>query len=406
MAAKKTAKTKTTAAAKAKKAPTPAHHAYETECVHRGVKVDTLYKSATTPIYPTSTFEFAEPGKAGPYDYTRSGNPTRSALEANLAQLEGGTSARATCTGMSAISTLTYMWKAGDHIITGNDIYGGTHRLFTTLCPRHGVEVSFVNMRDPKVVEKAIKKNTKAIWIETPSNPLLNIVDLEAIAKIAKKHKLMTFIDNTFLGPMLQKPFDYGIDVIVHSTTKYINGHSDVVGGAIITRDKKIDQEVAFLVNALGTACSPWDAFLVLRGVKTMPMRMKAHVENAAAIAEYLDGHKKVAHVYYPGLKTHPEHELAKRQMLGMGGMVSFDIKGGLKAGEKFVGALEIFTLAESLGGVESLIEMPYTMSHTSMSVAARREAGIKPGNIRCSIGIENPDDLIRDMERAFAKVG
>ena len=373
-----------------------------TTCVHTGVKIDHAYRSVTTPIYPTSNFEFISPGKTAGFDYTRSGNPTRSGLEESLAALEGGVIARATSSGMSAIATVSFLFAAGDQIIAGNDIYGGTFRFFEQVLTRHGISISFVDMREPRNIQTAITKRTKAVWIETPSNPLLNLVDIKAVTAIAKRHKLLTICDNTFASPILQRPFALGVDLVVHSTTKYLNGHSDVVGGAIVARTKELGDRIAFLVNALGTACSPFDAFLVLRGIKTLPQRMLAHVENAIQVAEFLNKQRQVAHVYYPGLKSHPQYRMARQQMLAPGAMISFDIKGGLNAANRFVSKLKIFSLAESLGGVESLVELPWTMSHASMSKEARERAGINPGCIRLSIGIESAKDLIADLKQAL----
>jgi O-succinylhomoserine (thiol)-lyase len=375
---------------------------FDTRCVHVGVDKDDSYNSVTTPIYPTSTFAFEAPGKTKGYDYSRSGNPTRAALEENLAGLEGGTLARATATGMAAETTAMALFKAGDHVIAGHDIYGGTYRLFTQVCSAWGLRFSFVDMREPNNVENAIRPETRGLWIETPSNPLLNLVDIQAIVAIARKHKLITIADNTFLSPVFQRPLELGVDVVVHSTTKYLNGHSDVVGGAIIAREEELGQRLAYLTNAMGTACSPFDAWLVLRGIKTLGLRMLAHAKNAQGIAEFLNGHRQVARVYYPGLPTHPQHELARRQMSGFGGMVSFDIRGERPQAFRFLEKLNLFYLAGSLGGVESLIEHPETMSHASMPAAARKEAGITSATIRCSIGIETLDDLIRDLDHAL----
>ncbi|MCL4234257.1 MAG: aminotransferase class I/II-fold pyridoxal phosphate-dependent enzyme [Deltaproteobacteria bacterium] len=383
----------------------PKGYRLSTTCVHTGAKKDPAWGSVATPIYPTSTFAFVEPGRTTGYDYTRSGNPTRAALEENLAAIEGGTLARATCTGMSAITTVLFMFRAGDHLIAGHDIYGGTFRLLSSVANRHGIDVSFVDMRDPANVAGAIRPTTRGIWIETPSNPLLNIVDIAAVVEIARKKKLVTIADNTFCTPVLQRPLDLGVDVVVHSTTKYLNGHSDVVGGAIIARDAKRGADIAYLTNALGTACSPFDAYLVLRGIKTLPLRMAAHQENAQAVAEFLATHRKVKHVYYPGLEDHPQYDLGRRQMAGPGGMMSFDIAGGAKAADAFVRRVKLFTLAESLGGVHSLLEIPATMSHASMTAAARKAAGITPANIRLSIGIEAKEDLIADLDEALAAI-
>ena len=375
----------------------------ETLVVHRGVYKDGAYNSVTTPIYPTSTFAFERVGVTKGYDYTRSGNPTRQALQENLAALEGGTAAWATSTGMSAITSVAMLFKAGDHIISGHDIYSGTLRLFEQVLPGLGITVSFVRMGDPEEVRRAIQPNTRAVFIETPSNPLLNLVDLAAVNAIAKKHGLLSIADNTFMSPYFQKPLDFGADVVVHSTTKYLNGHSDVVGGAIIVRDAKLGERIGFLVNALGTACSPFDAWLVLRGVKTLPYRMEAHQRNATAVARWLRTQPTVRKVYYPGLEDHPGHALARRQMTGFGGMVSFDLDLDRVRIDDFFARLSLFSLAESLGGVESLIEQPWTMSHSSISEQRRGEAGISPATVRLSIGIEHPDDLIADLARGLS---
>jgi cystathionine beta-lyase/cystathionine gamma-synthase len=296
-----------------------------------------------------------------------------------------------------------HLFQPGDHIIAGHDIYGGTYRLFDAVFSKMGIEFSFVKMGDPETVRKAIKPNTKCIWIETPSNPLLNIVDIAAICKVAKSAKVLTIADNTFLSPYLQRPFEHGVDIVVHSTTKYLNGHSDVVGGCIITRDKENAERISYIVNAMGLACSPFDAWLVLRGVKTLGPRMEAHQRGAMAVAKYLQGHSQVEHVYYPGLPDHPQHDLAKRQQSGFGAMLSFDLKGGRSAVEKVLSKLKLFQLAESLGGVESLIEYPDTMSHASIDQEARREAGITEKTLRVSVGIEHPEDLIGDFAQALA---
>lgn len=375
---------------------------FETRCVHTGVDKDSTYLSATTPIYPSSTFRWDDLNTHRGFDYTRSGNPTRRALEENLAALEGGLDCRATSTGMSAIAGVLHLFQPGDHIIAGHDIYGGTYRLFDAVFRKMGIDFEFVRMGDPENVRKAIRPSTKAIWIETPSNPLLNIVDIQAICAVAKAAKVITIADNTFLSPYLQRPFEHGVDIIVHSTTKYLNGHSDVVGGAIITRDKEYADRVSYIVNALGLGCSPFDAWLVLRGVKTLGPRMEAHQRGAQALAEFLAGHAAVAKVYYPGLPDHPQHELAKRQQSGFGAMLSFDVHGGRPAIEKILSKLKLFQLAESLGGVESLVEYPDTMSHASMTEAARREAGISASTLRVSVGIEHPSDLIADFQQAL----
>ncbi|MBI5725988.1 MAG: PLP-dependent transferase [Planctomycetes bacterium] len=379
-----------------------ASYGIETICVHKGVAKDSTFNSVTTPIYPSTTFAFEGPCRTKGYDYSRTANPTRTALEECLGALEGGVRTSAVATGMAAETTVMHLFEAGSHIITGHDIYGGTYRLFANVFAGHGLTFSFVNMGDVGNVAAAITPQTRAVWVETPSNPLLNLVDIAAVAEIAHRHGLLVIVDNTFMSPYFQRPLDLGADIVVHSTTKYLNGHSDVVGGAIISKTAEIGERIAALTNALGTCCSPFDAWLVLRGVKTLPCRMRQHERNAQALAEFLAGRAEVEHVYYPGFKSHPHHELARRQMSGFGGMLSFDIRGGAAAAFDFIKHLKIFAFAESLGGVESLIEHPETMSHASMSPQARMEAGISPGTIRVSPGIESTPDLLDDMAGAF----
>ena len=375
---------------------------FETRCVHVGVDKDSTYNSCITPIYPSSTFFWDDLQTTRGYDYTRSGNPTRKALEENITSLEGGLDCKATSTGMSAVTTVLHMFQPGDHIIAGHDIYGGTYRIFADVFREMGMKFSFVNMGDPNNVREALTPETKCLWIETPSNPLLNLVDIAAIAKIAREAGVLTIADNTFLSPYLQRPFEHGVDIVIHSTTKYLNGHSDVVGGCVVTRHTDHAQRVEYLVNALGLACSPFDAWLVLRGIKTLGPRMEAHQKGAMALAQMLDEHPEVEKVYYPGLPSHPHHELAKRQQDGFGGMLSFDVKGGRPVAERVLDRTKLFLLAESLGGVESLIEYPELMSHASMTLEARREAGITEKTIRVSCGIEHPDDLATDMSQAL----
>lgn len=377
---------------------------FQTRAVHVGVDKDSAFNSATTPIYPTSTFYWDSLDKNKGYDYTRSGNPTRRALEENLASLEGGVDCRATATGMAACTAALHLFKSGDHVIAGHDIYGGTFRLMHDVMPNMGIEVSFVNMGEPGNVAEAIRPNTRGVWIETPSNPLLNLVDIAAVVKIAKERGLVTIADNTFLSPFLQRPIEMGVDVVLHSTTKYLNGHSDVVGGAVISANREHAERIGFIVNALGLACSPFDAWLVLRGVKTLGPRMKAHEANAEAIAAFLDKHPAVEKVYYPGLRSHPQHALAKKQQSGFGAMLSFDLKAGRPAAEKAFSRSKLFLLAESLGGVESLWEYPETMSHASMTPQARLGAGISEKTIRVSVGIEDKEDLLSDLEQALGE--
>ncbi len=373
-----------------------------TKAVHVGVYQDKSFNSVTTPIYPTSTFYFDKLGVNKGYDYTRSGNPTRTALEQNLAALEGGVGCSATSTGMSAITAVLFFLKSGDHVITGDDIYGGTYRLFNQVFPEMGIKFSFINMRDLNAVKRAITAKTKMIWIETPSNPLLNIVDLGAVIGLAKKRKILTVVDNTFLTPYCQKPFEFGADIVVHSTTKYLNGHSDVVGGAIIYGNKQLEERGRFLVNALGVSEAPFDAWLVLRGVKTLAQRMDAHQHNAMAIAQFLEQHKNVKKVYYPGLQSHPQRALIKKQMEGCGGMLSFELDTKKVSLDKFFQKVKIYCLAESLGGVESLVESPWFMSHKSMGEKGLKASGITKETIRVSVGIEGTQDLIDSLRQAL----
>ena len=335
-----------------------------TKAVLTGTAKDTQYNSVITPIYPTSTFRFEELGKHKGYDYTRSGNPTRAALEENIAALEGGLGASATATGMAAITTVLFLLEPGSHVVTGNDIYGGTYRLFKDVFAKRGISFSFINMMDLAAVKKAMRPRTRMIWIETPSNPLLHIVDLEAVIGLAKKKKLLAVVDNTFLSPYFQRPFEFGADIVVHSTTKYLNGHSDVVGGAIVSNNKILREKIHYFVNALGVSQSPFDAWLVLRGIKTLPYRMEAHQKNAMKIASFLEGHPCVKQVYYTGLESHPQQNLIKKQMKGFGGMLAFELDTKKVPLRGFFKKMKLFQLAESLGGVESLIEHPWSMSH------------------------------------------
>ena len=375
---------------------------FQTRCVHVGVDKDSAYLSATTPIYATSTFRWDDLETNRGFDYTRSGNPTRQALEENIASLEGGIDCRATSTGMSAIVAAAYLFESGDHIIAGKDIYGGTYRLFADILARQNLEFSFVDMPDLDAIRAAVRPETKGIWIETPSNPLLLVTDIGAVCEIAREAGAITIADNTFCAPYLQRPMEHGVDVVMHSTTKYLNGHSDVVGGCLVTRHEEHAERIAYIVNALGLACSPFDAWLVLRGIKTLGPRMEAHQRGAGGVAQMLDEHPVVTRVYYPGLESHPGHQLASRQQDGFGAMLSFEVSGGREMAERVLTRTRLFQLAESLGGVESLISYPDTMSHASMTLEARREAGITENTIRVSCGIEHPDDLIDDMRQAL----
>jgi cystathionine gamma-lyase len=355
-----------------------------------------------TPIYQTSTFAFRGVGQPGPFDYSRSGNPTRKALESCLAALESGTSGFAFGTGMAAEATLATMFQPGDHMVVHNDLYGGTYRLLATLGERR-VAVDYVDLRDLDAVRAALRPSTRALWIESPTNPCMNLVDLAAVAQLARERGLLAICDNTFSSPYFQRPLELGIDIVVHSTTKYINGHSDVVGGAIVVRDAGLAERIGFLQNALGTCEAPFDCFLVLRGIKTLALRMEEHNRNALEIARWLERHPKISRVHHPGLPSHPQHALALRQMTGFGGTFSFRVRGGQEEAFRLLGNVKVFTLAESLGGVESLIEHPYTMTHVSVPPEVREAMGITPDLIRISVGIEDVADLIEDLEAALA---
>lgn len=375
---------------------------FETIAIHAGERPDPKYGAISVPIYQTSTFAFEDVGKTRGYDYSRTSNPTRKVLEDTIAQLEGGKAGFAFATGMAAITTVIHLLKAGDHVIVGDDIYGGTFRLFQDVMPEFGLEFTFLRMDSRQSIEAAIKPNTKMIWLETPSNPLLNLVDIEMVAAIAKKHNLLTAIDNTFATPYFLRPIEYGIDLVVHSTTKYLNGHCDVIGGAVVTTTDELTERVQFLINAMGTCASPFDCWLVLRGIETLPVRMKQHEANAAAVADYLKGNSSVNKVFYPGLASHPGHEIAKRQMTGFGGMVSFELKGGEKVVNNFLRSVKLFALAESLGGPTSLVDHPATMTHASMPREHREKAGITDQLVRLSVGLENVEDLIDDLRQAL----
>ncbi len=375
---------------------------FETSAIQAGERPDKTFGAIAVPMYQTSTFTFEDVGKPRSYDYSRTANPTRKVLEDTIAQLEGGKAGFAFATGMAAETTVIHLLKAGDHVISGDDVYGGTYRLFQNIMCNFGLEFTFLRMDSRQTIEQAIKPNTKMLWIETPSNPLLNIVDIEMVVDIAKRHNLMTVMDNTFATPYFLRPIEYGVDIVVHSTTKYLNGHCDVVGGAVVTTTDELTEKVQFLLNAMGTCASPFDCWLVLRGIETLAVRMRQHEKNAAAVTNYLKGHSAVKRVFYPGLNSHPGHEIAKRQMKGFGGMVSFEPKGGTETVNSFLRRIKVFSLAESLGGAASLAEHPATMSHASMPKEYREKVGITDEVVRLSIGLENIDDLVDDLRQAL----
>jgi len=376
---------------------------FETIAIHAGDRPDAATGAISVPIYQTSTFVFEDVGKTKGWDYSRTANPTRKVLEDTIAQLEGGKAGFAFATGMAAETTVMHLLKTGDHVISGDDIYGGTYRLFQDVMRAFGLEFTFLRMDNGERIEEAIKPNTRMLWLETPSNPLLNIVDIEMVVNIAKKHKLLTVADNTFATPHFLRPIEYGVDLVVHSTTKYLNGHCDVVGGVVVTATDELSQKVQFLLNAMGTCAAPFDCWLVLRGIETLPVRMKQHQENALAVSNYLKGHPKVRRVLYPGLKSHKGHAVVKRQMKGFGGVVSLELESGIAGVNTFLRRLAVFSLAESLGGITSLAEHPATMSHASMPKGHRENIGITDELIRLSVGLENIDDLTEDLEQALS---
>jgi len=383
-------------------------YSFDTRAIHVGEGAEFLEGSkneVVAPIFLSSTYARKEVKNPGCFQYSRSQNPTRFALEQRYASLEKTTYGLGFASGLAAEATVLFaLLKPGDHVIGFDDLYGGTKRLFHQW-ENYGITVSLVDATKSDQIEKAIKPETKIIWLESPSNPLLKICDIQAISEIAHGRNLLVVVDNTFLSPYFQNPAELGADLVVHSITKYIAGHSDVIGGAIMLNDKVLYEKIKFCQNSLGVVPSPFDCYLVLRGLKTLSMRMEKHQSNALAIALYLENHPKVARVYYPGLKSHPQYEIGLRQASGFGGMISFEIKGGEEEAVKFLESLELFTLAESLGGVESLIEHPALMTHSSITANERELAGIKDSLIRVSIGVEDKADLIADLEQAFGKI-
>jgi cystathionine gamma-lyase len=376
---------------------------FGTRAIHAGQVPDATTGAVMTPIYYTSTYAQQAPGVHKGFEYSRTHNLTRFALEANLASLEGGSAGLCFASGLAATSTLLQLFDTGTHVIACDDLYGGTFRLFDKVYRRLGFDFTYVDpLRGAAGVEAAMRPATKLVWIETPTNPMLKIVDIAATAAVCKQRGVLLAVDNTFLTPYFQRPLELGADIVAHSMTKYLNGHSDVVGGALIVKDHALRDRLAFLQNAAGAVPSPMDSFLVMRGTKTLHVRMARHDESARALASWLEHHPQVEKVIYPGLASHPQHALAKQQQRGFGGMISFVLAGGLEASRKFLSACQIFTLAESLGGVESLIEHPAIMTHASVPPERRAELGIADGFIRLSVGIEDAADLQADLERAF----
>jgi cystathionine gamma-lyase len=379
--------------------------AFETRAIHAGQHPDPTTGAVMVPIYATSTYAQESPGVHKGFEYSRSHNPTRFAFERCVADLESGVKGYAFASGLAAIATILDMLQAGDHVIASSDLYGGSFRLFDKVRRKSaGLTFTFVDLADVAAVEAAIGPGTRLIWVETPTNPMLRLADLDALAALAKSRGVMIAADNTFASPYCQRPLEHGFDLVMHSTTKYLNGHSDVVGGIVVAgAEGEVADRMTFLQNAVGAVAGPFDSFLALRGVKTLALRMERHCANAAAVAERLEAHPAVEKVIYPGLKSHPQHELAKRQMHGFGGMITLILKGDLSAARRMLERTELFTLAESLGGVESLIEHPAIMTHASIPPHVRAELGISDALVRLSVGVENVDDLIADLERALS---
>ena len=374
---------------------------FATDCIHAGQEPEPVTGAVTVPIYQTSTYVQPELGRHKGFEYARTKNPTRSAVEANLAALERGKHGHCFASGMSATDCVLRMFQSGDHIIAGENMYGGTFRLFDKVLRKYGLEFSYVDTTDIRNIEAAIKANTKLLFLETPTNPMMSLTDIRAAAELAHSKKILVAVDNTFCSPALQRPIELGADLVIHSTTKFLNGHSDSIGGVVVSNDDAIAEQLGFLQNAVGAILSPFDSWLVLRGTKTLALRMERHNTNGMAIAQYLDNHSRVKKVYYPGLTDHPQHELAKRQMNGFGSLISFEL-GSKENAKKFLDRVRLCSLAESLGGVETLISHPESMTHGSVPQETRMRLGITPGLVRISVGVEDLEDLIADLENAF----
>lgn len=378
-------------------------YGFSTQAIHAGQEPDPTTGAIMTPIYLSTTFVQESPGVHKGYEYSRTANPTRKAYETCLANLEGVNYGFALSSGCAAATIIMHMLESGDHILAGDDMYGGTYRLFDKVMTKHGLNFSYVDFTSLESIKNATTDKTKMIWLETPTNPTLKIFDIEKIAEYAKSKGLLLAVDNTFMSPYFQKPALLGADLVVHSTTKYIGGHSDVLGGAILTDKPELAEKLQFLINSIGAVASPFDSFMAMRSLKTLAIRMREHEKNALKVADYLSSHSQVEKVIYPGLESHPQHELAKKQMNGFGGMITFFIKGGLPEARKFLERVKVFTLAESLGGVESLVEHPGIMTHASVPAERRKELGINDALIRLSVGIEDIEDLINDLDQAFS---
>lgn len=376
---------------------------FNSKTIHGGQEPDKAYGAVMPPIYQTSTYAQSTPGGHQGYEYSRSGNPTRTALERSFASIENGKYGLAFASGLAAIDAVIKLLEPGDEVVSTNDLYGGSYRLFRQVFEKYGIVFHFIGMQDMQVVEEHINDRTKLLWIETPTNPMMNVIDIEAASELAKKHQLLLAVDNTFATPYLQQPLDLGADIVMHSATKYLGGHSDLVVGALVVNDAQLADKLYFLQNASGGVCGPMDSFLTLRGIKTLHVRMERHCENSRAIAMYLREHPSIEKVYWPGFTDHPNHDVAKNQMRDFGGMLSFIPKGGsYEKAIQFVEKLKIFTLAESLGGVESLAGHPASMTHASIPKEEREKSGVVDSLIRLSVGIEDIDDLIGDLEQAL----
>src|SRR5579884_1494558 len=380
------------------------HPGFSTRAIHDGQEADPLTGAVTVPIYATSTYVQKELGKDIRYDYARGANPTRDRLETNLASLEGGVAARVFASGMAAINALCTMYKTGDHVVCGHNLYGGVPRLFNNVLTGYGFEFTYVDTSDPKNVEQAIRKNTRMVYVETPTNPLMAITDLAAVAEICKRKKVDLVVDNTFMSPYFQQPIALGADMVVHSTTKFLNGHSDGLGGVIVCTRPEQAEQLAFIQKSAGAILSPFECWLVLRGVKTLAVRMEQHDRNGRAVASFLNGHKKVKAVFYPGLPQHPQFDLARRQMSGSGSMITFET-GSLKNAKRLLSKVRVCSLGESLGGVETLISHPATMTHAALGEKGRKAIGITDGMVRISVGIEDVDDIIADLDNALSAI-
>jgi len=378
---------------------------FDTKVVRSGITPDPTTGAIVPPVYQSATYVLEEVGKDKGFDYTRASNPTRAVLEANLADLDGGKFGTCFASGMAAVDSIMKLFKSGDHIVCSDDVYGGVSRIFNTLLVNYGLSYTYVNSSNPEEVEDALQENTKLIWIETPTNPLLKVTDLEAVNKIAKKHHILYGVDSTFSTPALLRPLEYGADITMHSTTKYLSGHNQIIGGVLITNDESLDERFKYIQKSVGAVPSPFDCWLTLLGLKTLSLRMQRHCDNALEIASYLEAHDKIATVTYPGLPSHPQHTIAKEQMSGYSGMISMELHGGIAAGKTLMNGVGLCSLAESLGAVETMITHPATMTHAEVPKDEREARGLTDGLVRLSVGIEDAEDIMTDLEQALEKV-